>query len=142
MREIGIGLFIRSLNMQQPGQMTSAGRLANPSNPTIRYSASLSKHRNPNNTTPFCSFKVSNRKTQHKTAKMTTPTAARHIVNFITGNANKLGEVKAILEPAIQVESQTLDLIEIQGTLEEVTLDKCRRAADLVELPREKKPNN
>jgi inosine triphosphate pyrophosphatase len=64
---------------------------------------------------------------------MTTPTAARHIVNFITGNANKLGEVKAILEPAIQVESQTLDLIEIQGaSLEEVTLDKCRRAADLV----------
>lgn len=64
--------------------------------------------------------------------KMTAPTAARHIVNFITGNANKLGEVKAILEPAIQVESQALDLIEIQGTLEEVTLDKCRRAADLV----------
>jgi inosine triphosphate pyrophosphatase len=63
---------------------------------------------------------------------MTAPTAARHIVNFITGNANKLGEVKAILEPAIQVESQALDLPEIQGTLEEVTLDKCRRAADLV----------
>jgi inosine triphosphate pyrophosphatase len=63
---------------------------------------------------------------------MSAPTAARHIVNFITGNANKLGEVKAILEPAIQVESQALDLPEIQGTLEEVTLDKCRRAADLV----------
>ncbi|AEO56377.1 hypothetical protein MYCTH_2301223 [Thermothelomyces thermophilus ATCC 42464] len=63
---------------------------------------------------------------------MTTPTAAKHIVNFITGNANKLREVKAILEPAIQVESQTLDLVEIQGTLEEVTLDKCRRAAELV----------
>jgi len=63
---------------------------------------------------------------------MTTPTAARHIVNFITGNANKLGEVKAILEPAIQVDSKKLNLLEIQGTLEEVTLDKCRRAADLV----------
>ncbi|AEO62815.1 uncharacterized protein THITE_2141037 [Thermothielavioides terrestris NRRL 8126] len=66
---------------------------------------------------------------------MTTPTAARPIVNFITGNANKLGEVKAILEPAIQVESRSLDLIEIQGTLEEVTLDKCRRAADLIGGP-------
>ncbi|KAK4453613.1 inosine triphosphate pyrophosphatase [Podospora aff. communis PSN243] len=66
---------------------------------------------------------------------MTTPTAARHIVNFITGNANKLSEVKAILEPAIQVESKKLDLLEIQGTLEEVTLDKCRRAADLVQGP-------
>ena len=57
------------------------------------------------------------------------------LVNFITGNANKLHEVKAILEPTIKVESQALDLIEIQGTLEEVTIDKCRRAADLVDLP-------
>jgi inosine triphosphate pyrophosphatase len=63
---------------------------------------------------------------------MAAPTAARHLVNFITGNVNKLSEVKAILEPAIQVESQALDLLEIQGTLEEVTRDKCRRAADLV----------
>lgn len=63
---------------------------------------------------------------------MSEPSKARHIVNFITGNANKLAEVKAILEPAIQVESQALDLIEVQGTLEEVTLDKCRRAAELV----------
>ncbi len=57
------------------------------------------------------------------------------LVNFITGNANKLHEVKAILEPTIKVESQALDLIEIQGTLEEVTIDKCRRAADLVDTP-------
>jgi inosine triphosphate pyrophosphatase len=66
---------------------------------------------------------------------MTTPTAARHIVNFITGNANKLREVKAILEPAIQVESQAVDVPELQGTVEEVTLDKCRRAADIVYIP-------
>ncbi len=57
------------------------------------------------------------------------------LVNFITGNANKLHEVKVILEPTIKVESQALDLIEIQGTMEEVTIDKCRRAADLVNLP-------
>ncbi|KAK3359269.1 putative inosine triphosphate pyrophosphatase [Lasiosphaeria hispida] len=66
---------------------------------------------------------------------MANPAVARHIVNFITGNANKLVEVKAILEPAIQVESQALDLLEIQGTLEEVTIDKCRRAADLTQGP-------
>lgn len=60
------------------------------------------------------------------------PSAARHNVNFITGNEGKLREVRAILEPAIQVDSQALDLLEIQGTVEEVTLDKCRRAADLV----------
>ncbi|KAK1835824.1 hypothetical protein QBC39DRAFT_339703 [Podospora conica] len=66
---------------------------------------------------------------------MTTPTAARHLVNFITGNANKLREVKAILEPAIQVESQSIDVPELQGTVEEVTLDKCRRAADIIQGP-------
>ncbi|KAI2643475.1 inosine triphosphate pyrophosphatase-like protein [Xylaria nigripes] len=57
-------------------------------------------------------------------------------VNFITGNANKLSEVRAILEPAaIAVRNQALDLPEIQGSLEEVTLEKCRVAADLVGGP-------
>lgn len=57
---------------------------------------------------------------------------ATHVVNFITGNKNKLSEVKAILEPTIEVRSQALDLVEVQGTLEEVTLAKCRAAAELV----------
>lgn len=57
---------------------------------------------------------------------------AEHKVNFITGNAGKLREVKAILEPEIEVLSQPVDLEEVQGTLEEVTVSKCRRAADLV----------
>ncbi|KAF7562566.1 hypothetical protein G7046_g1553 [Stylonectria norvegica] len=56
-------------------------------------------------------------------------------VNFITGNANKLREVKAILEPDIEVRSQSLDLEEVQGSIEEVTESKCRRAADLVNGP-------
>ncbi|TLS25251.1 hypothetical protein PpBr36_07383 [Pyricularia pennisetigena] len=59
----------------------------------------------------------------------------RKTVNFITGNQNKLAEVQAILEPEIKVQSQKLDLVEIQGTLEEVTLDKVRRAAEQVEGP-------
>lgn len=59
---------------------------------------------------------------------------ATHVVNFITGNKNKLGEVKAILEPAIEVRSEALDLIEVQGTLEEVTIAKCRAAAEQVSL--------
>lgn len=59
-------------------------------------------------------------------------TTATPVVNFITGNKNKLSEVKAILEPTIQVNSQALDLIEVQGTLEEVTLAKCRTAAEQV----------
>ncbi|XXH00262.1 hypothetical protein Hte_006604 [Hypoxylon texense] len=58
------------------------------------------------------------------------------VVNFITGNANKLLEVKAILEPAgIVVQNQKLDLPEIQGTLEDVTREKCRVAAALVGGP-------
>jgi inosine triphosphate pyrophosphatase len=54
------------------------------------------------------------------------------LIHFITGNANKLREVKAILEPGIEIRSQSLDLEEIQGTIEEVANSKCRRAADLV----------
>lgn len=53
-------------------------------------------------------------------------------IHFITGNANKLREVKAILEPKIEIQSQSLDLEEIQGTIEEIAKWKCRRAADLV----------
>ena len=57
-------------------------------------------------------------------------------VNFITGNANKLREVKAILEAAgIEVRSQSLELEEVQGSIEEVTESKCRRAADMVGGP-------
>lgn len=58
--------------------------------------------------------------------------AAPPVVNFITGNANKLREVKAILEPAITVRSQAIDLEEVQGTVEEVTEAKCRKAAEMV----------
>lgn len=53
-------------------------------------------------------------------------------LNFITGNKNKLTEVKAILGDTVDLQSQALDLIEIQGTIEEISLDKCRRAADAV----------
>ncbi len=53
-------------------------------------------------------------------------------VHFITGNANKLSEVKAILEPEIEVQSLSIDLEEVQGSVEEVTLSKCQRAADIV----------
>jgi inosine triphosphate pyrophosphatase len=57
---------------------------------------------------------------------------ARKTLNFITGNQNKLADVQSILGNAVNLESQSLDLIEIQGTIEEVSSDKCRRAAELV----------
>jgi inosine triphosphate pyrophosphatase len=53
-------------------------------------------------------------------------------LNFITGNKNKLAEVQAILEGVIELQNQNIDLIEIQGTVEEVTTDKARRAAEAV----------
>ena len=58
-------------------------------------------------------------------------TPPKHL-NFITGNANKLAEVRAILADTIELRSQNLDLLEIQGTVEEVSIDKCRRAAEVV----------
>ncbi|KUI58865.1 Inosine triphosphate pyrophosphatase [Cytospora mali] len=61
--------------------------------------------------------------------------SATHVVNFITGNKNKLGEVKAILEPTIEVRSEALDLIEVQGSLEEVTIAKCKSAAEQIGGP-------
>jgi hypothetical protein len=53
-------------------------------------------------------------------------------LNFITGNKNKLAEVQAILEGVIELRNQNIDLVEIQGTVEEVTTDKARRAAEAV----------
>jgi inosine/xanthosine triphosphate pyrophosphatase family protein len=54
-------------------------------------------------------------------------------LNFITGNKNKLAEVQAILsETAIDLRSQAVDLVEIQGTIEEISRDKAIRAAEAV----------
>lgn len=55
-------------------------------------------------------------------------------LNFITGNKNKLSEVQAILGDTVHLKSQSLDLVEIQGTIEEISADKCRRAAEIVSL--------
>lgn len=57
-------------------------------------------------------------------------------LNFITGNKNKLAEVKAILaDTGVELKSQAIDLVEVQGTVEEVTADKCRRATEAVCSP-------
>ena len=54
-------------------------------------------------------------------------------LNFITGNKNKLKEVQEILsQTGVELQTQPLDLPELQGTIEEITTDKCKRAADVV----------
>ncbi|MCJ1321052.1 nucleoside triphosphate pyrophosphohydrolase ham1 [Xylographa vitiligo] len=56
-------------------------------------------------------------------------------IHFITGNRNKLVEVEAILGATVDLHSASLDLVEIQGTMEEISLDKCRRAAAAINGP-------
>ncbi|CAK5271835.1 unnamed protein product, partial [Mycena citricolor] len=54
---------------------------------------------------------------------------------FVTGNANKLKEVKAILSDGgnpIKIDSRSLDIPEIQGSTQEVAMAKCQKAAELV----------
>ena len=57
-------------------------------------------------------------------------------LNFITGNKNKLKEVSEILTPTgVEITSQSFDIPELQGTIEEVTTAKCKAAADIVRYP-------
>ncbi|MCJ1471254.1 nucleoside triphosphate pyrophosphohydrolase ham1 [Pseudocyphellaria aurata] len=56
-------------------------------------------------------------------------------LTFITGNPNKLTEVQAILGTSVSLKSQSLDLTEIQGSIEDIARDKCRRAVEIVQGP-------
>jgi inosine triphosphate pyrophosphatase len=58
-------------------------------------------------------------------------------LNFITSNKNKLSEVRAILStiPNLELNSSSLDLAEIQGTIEEIASDKASRAAEQLNAP-------
>lgn len=53
---------------------------------------------------------------------------------FVTGNTNKILEIKAILGETVAIKPLALDIPEIQGTLEEIATDKCRRAAKIVKI--------
>ncbi|KAJ3549676.1 hypothetical protein NM208_g379 [Fusarium decemcellulare] len=57
-------------------------------------------------------------------------------VHLITSNANKLADIKSILAPAgISVRNQAIDLPEIQGSIEDISIAKCRRAAEIIGGP-------
>lgn len=54
-------------------------------------------------------------------------------IQLLTSNPNKLADIRAILSPAgIFIESRTVDLVEIQGTIEEISIAKCKAAAKIV----------
>nr|QZA75339.1 polyprotein [Cassava brown streak virus] len=56
-------------------------------------------------------------------------------ITFVTGNAQKLKEVKQIFGPTIPIVSRKIDLPESQGTVEEIIKEKARVAAELVGGP-------
>jgi inosine triphosphate pyrophosphatase len=55
-------------------------------------------------------------------------------ITFVTGNANKLAEVRQILGDSVELTSANVDVPEIQGTIDEITAEKCRRAAEIVSV--------
>lgn len=63
----------------------------------------------------------------------------QRVLTFVTGNANKLREVRQLLEtsPASHwtLESKSLDVPEVQGTTQDVALAKCRSAAQQLQGP-------
>ncbi|KAJ5964220.1 uncharacterized protein N7479_004096 [Penicillium vulpinum] len=58
-----------------------------------------------------------------------------NMINFITGNKNKLAETRAILGDVVQLSNQNIEILEIQGSLEEIARDKCQKAALAVNGP-------
>ncbi|XP_077986572.1 inosine triphosphate pyrophosphatase-like [Glandiceps talaboti] len=54
---------------------------------------------------------------------------------FVTGNANKLKEVKDILADKLSVVSKKIDLPEYQGEPDEICIAKCEEAAKRIEGP-------
>jgi len=50
-------------------------------------------------------------------------------ITFVTGNAKKLAEVRAIVGEELPLTSMKIDLPELQGTPEDVSKEKCRLAA-------------
>ncbi|KAF4768626.1 hypothetical protein N7455_000339 [Penicillium solitum] len=56
-------------------------------------------------------------------------------INFVTGNKNKLVEARAILGDTVELSNQNVEIPEIQGSLEEIARQKCRKAAIAVNGP-------
>ncbi|CAD6890017.1 unnamed protein product [Tilletia controversa] len=64
---------------------------------------------------------------------------SKRMLTFVTGNANKLREVREILAASanfpFEIESKDLDLPEVQGDIEEVAIAKCKAAAKALNGP-------
>ncbi|CEH17746.1 inosine triphosphate pyrophosphatase [Ceraceosorus bombacis] len=64
---------------------------------------------------------------------------SKPMLTFVTGNANKLKEVRAILASApsfpFELVNRDLDTIEVQGTTQDVARAKCSEAAKIIQGP-------
>ncbi|XP_061706972.1 inosine triphosphate pyrophosphatase [Cydia pomonella] len=62
---------------------------------------------------------------------------AQRTLTFVTGNAKKLEELRAILGKTFPLElvSHKLDLPELQGEVDEISIKKCQEAARLLKRP-------
>merc|ERR1712063_209998 len=56
-------------------------------------------------------------------------------ITFVTGNANKLREVAAIVGDSIPMTSHAVDLPELQGEPDDISKEKCRLAAEAIKGP-------
>lgn len=58
------------------------------------------------------------------------------IIQLITGNPNKLADIGQILAPSgITIQAKDIDLVEVQGSIEEISIAKCKAAAEIVNFP-------
>lgn len=66
-----------------------------------------------------------------------TEMSGRRALTFVTGNKKKLEEVKAILGPdfPFALDNAKIDLPELQGEPEEVSIEKCKLAAEKIQGP-------
>ncbi len=51
------------------------------------------------------------------------------VITFVTGNTNKLHEMQTLLEGSAHVTNKKIDLLEVQGSLDEIVRAKCKLAA-------------
>ncbi|KAJ2803627.1 nucleoside triphosphate pyrophosphohydrolase ham1 [Coemansia guatemalensis] len=56
-------------------------------------------------------------------------------LTFVTGNKNKLREMQALLQGVVDLQNISVDLEEIQGSMQEVAAAKCRQAVAIVDGP-------
>eukprot|EP00252_Welwitschia_mirabilis_P011279 TRINITY_DN25382_c0_g1_i1.p1 TRINITY_DN25382_c0_g1~~TRINITY_DN25382_c0_g1_i1.p1 ORF type:complete len:138 (-),score=27.98 TRINITY_DN25382_c0_g1_i1:57-470(-) len=61
--------------------------------------------------------------------------AATKAVTFVTGNANKLEEVRSILGHAVPLKSVKIDLPELQGEPQDISKEKARLASRQISGP-------